>query len=562
MQTDQQHPAKVENGSCPYPVPLADIRSKEYPALRTTTYLDHAGTTPPPQSAINAFAREMNTHLFGNPHSASPSSRLSTERIESVRRQVLAFFKADPEHFDLAFVANATAAVKLVIECVTDYASAQRQRGNDKGFWYGYHGDCHTSLVGPRELAQASAYFGNDSEVERWLSSPQHGNDADVGIFAYPAQSNMNGRRLPLDWPGRLRRSSHPGHRNVYSLLHPAAFISTAQLDLSDPDNAPDFVSLSFYKTFGYPDIGGLIVRKEAGHILAWRRYLGGGTVDMVINHHEAAKAWHARKQSSLHEVLEDGTPAFMSTIALGCALQVHRTLYGSMSNVSRHTNGLVKLLYNDMSALAYANGQKLCVIYTDPSSTRYEDSKKQGPTIAFNVKSSDGRWIGKTQFERAAITANIQLRTGGVCNPGGIATALGLSPAELRDNFAEGVRCGNSVDERHGKPTGIVRVSLGAMTNLEDVHGFLRFLKAFAERDVHPQTSFALSGQGSELSAINGTIKSAKEDLKIATPMKQAPISPTRPTADSTAPDDQPFMEKHSGDKRPLWRRIWGICR
>ena len=295
-QSDQDA-SKADELICPYPTPLAEIRRKEYPALQTTTYLDHAGTTPPPQSAVDAFAGELKAHLFGNPHSASPASVLSTERMESVRRQVLEFFIADPELFDLVFVGNATAAVKLVVVCVADYAWAQQtQEGNGRGFWYGYHRDCHTSLVGPRELASFSRYFGDDSDVEHWLTSPLMESDASVGIFAYPAQSNMNGRRLPMEWPGRLRQASQLGRQNIYS-----PYVSTAQLDLSDPRAAPDFISLSFYKIFGFPDIGGLIVTKEAGHILTWRRYLGGGTVDMVVNDRDSARAWHARKQFALH---------------------------------------------------------------------------------------------------------------------------------------------------------------------------------------------------------------------------------------------------------------------
>ena len=51
-----------------------------------------------------------------------------------------------------------------------------------------------------------------------------------------------------------------------------------------------------------------------------------------------------------------------------------------------------------------------------------------------------------------------------------------------MKDNVAEGVRCGNDADEMHGKPTGIVRVSLGAISNLEDIEKFLSILRIFAE--------------------------------------------------------------------------------
>ncbi len=483
-------------GESPYPTLLRQIRRQEYPDLQQTTYLDHAGTTPPPKSAINAFAKDLTSNLFGNPHSASPASKLTTEKVEKVRLQVLAFVKADPKDFDLIFVANATAAVKLLVECVIDYSLEQRKRQVDRGFWYGYHKDCHTSLVGPREVADSSQYFDGDDEVERWLSLPDIGNDASVGIFAYPAQSNMNGRRLPLDWPGRLRRAQSSQNLNIFSLLDAAAYVATAQLDLSNEEMAPDFTAFSFYKIFGFPDLGALIVRKKASNVLSKRRYLGGGTVEMVINSSGPALAWHARKQSSLHAMLEDGTPPFHTIIALESAMETHRSLFGSMTKVSQHTSRLVKILHGEMAALYYLNGQSVCSIYKDKSST-HGDSKTQGPTVAFNIKDRRGHWIGKTQFEHAAIKANIQLRTGGVCNPGGIASALGLSPVEMRANFAEGVRCGNEVDEMQGKPTGIVRVSLGAMSNLGDIRRFLEFLKWFAETQGGPTLSLHSAGQG-----------------------------------------------------------------
>lgn len=453
-----------------------------------TTYLDHAGTTPYPRSLVKEFEKEMTSHLFGNPHSHSPSSMLSTDRIESTRVQALRFFQADPEHFDMIFVANATAAIKLVMDCVFDYS---QQEG---GLWYGYHGDAHTSLVGIREIAErGSKCFESDDEVERWLTERgdsrhatlrQSEDSNSVGLFAYPAQSNMNGRRLSLRWPGRIRSSAGLGSFETYSLLDAAAFVATAPLNLSDHQNAPDFTALSFYKIFGFPDLGALIVRKDAGHVLSKRRYFGGGTVDMVINgqvRERDKRGWYARKATSLHEMLEDGTPAFHSIVALKVALSVHGRLFRSMANVSSYTCRLTKILYEQLSKLSHANGLSVCKIYKSQHS-RYGDSRTQGPTIAFNVRNSNGEWIGKSDFERLAILNNIQIRTGGLCNPGGIASSLEIPPTQMLENFKEGLRCGNEVDEMEGKPTGVVRVSLGAMSSATDVSTFMDFMQMFVE--------------------------------------------------------------------------------
>ena len=443
----------------------------------------------------------MNSNLLGNPHSKSPSSALSTDVIESTRIQALTFFKADPEHFDLIFVANATAAIKLVMDCMFNHS-------RNAASWYGYHADSHTSLVGIREAAGGSyECFKSDKEVDEWICSRRSQNvqkrilqdssvDEGVALFAYPAQSNMNGRRLPLNWSGAIR-CSNTSSSQVFTLLDAAAYVATAQLDLSDPANAPDFTALSFYKIFGFPDLGALIVRKASGHILSERRYFGGGTVDMVINgtHNGMnVNAWHAKKVS-LHEMLEDGTPAFHSILALSLALKVHQRLFGSMENVSKHTSNLITILYDRMSRLSHANGLLVCNIYEGVSS-RYGTSKDQGPTIAFNVRNSSGEWIGKSDFERFAILNNVQLRTGGVCNPGGIASALNISPREMRDNFDKGLRCGNELDVIKGKPTGIIRVSLGAMSSMKDIEKFMVFMQLFV--DTYLEQPLSLRSLGS----------------------------------------------------------------
>lgn len=122
---------------------------------------------------------------------------------------MLQFFKADPKHFDVVFVSNATAAVKLVTQSFTDLSLAQAEMGGKSdGFDYWYHRDSHTSLVGARELSQGHHHcLHNDDEVERWLddSAPKSngfvvGHGARLGLLAYPGQSNMTGRRLPLRW--------------------------------------------------------------------------------------------------------------------------------------------------------------------------------------------------------------------------------------------------------------------------------------------------------------------------------------------------------------------------
>lgn len=391
----------------------------------------------------------MTSNLYGNPHSANTPAERSGHVVDSVRTKTLEFLGADPAHFDLVFVANSTAAVKLVADSFRDLA----ENTKTGTFWYGYHKDCHTSLVGVREFTRGNSHcFESDLDVEEWLREPDSLLDGPtnnavglrqrrqgLGLFAYPGQSNMSGRRLPLSWAGEVRSSS--GLQNTYTLLDCAALAMTSPLHevFQDPDAAPDFTCLSLYKIFGWPDLGALVVRKDSGHILTLRKYFGGGTVTMVS---VIGGAWHrvkgrdtgtvivasptsggVRQQNpssppggeDIHDGLEDGTLPFHSILALGSAIDVHARLYGSMYNVSRHTTTLSLRLYQGMRYLAHGNGRKLCKIYAEDEGREFGDSRRQGATIAFNLLDVSGVYIPYADVEKICDAEGFYVRSGGM---------------------------------------------------------------------------------------------------------------------------------------------------
>ncbi|KAK0618321.1 pyridoxal phosphate-dependent transferase [Bombardia bombarda] len=474
--------------TCPYDRPVEAIREMEYPHMNNGVYLDHSGTTIYAQSTVERFAKKMSTSLLGNPHSANEPAKLSGDMVDDVRLKALRFLGADPRHFDLVFVANATAAIKLVADSFRDLAEQTRSGS----FWYGYHRDAHTSIIGVRELANGEhKCFESDEEVDAWLDDPldpsldlNRRDQSGLGLFGYPGQSNLTGRRLPVSWTRRLRASKRGLLRNTYSLFDAAALAMTSPMEhvFGDPDAAPDFTCVSFYKIFGFPDLGGLVVRKDSGHILALRKYFGGGTVSLVST---IGSAWHMSKGlestsnggggsdesndhgngggggggghggGGLHEGLEDGTLPFHSILALGEAIEVHRELYGSMKNISRHTTQLVKRMYSDVSALRYRNGQPLCNIYNEEGEV-YGDAQRQGATIAFNVFRADGTYESYAAVEKLANERGIYIRSGGVCNPGGVFTALKYEQWQLNRARSAGHHCGsNGLGVINELPTG-----------------------------------------------------------------------------------------------------------
>lgn len=423
----------------------------------------------------------MTVNLFGNPHSASASSQLSMQRIESVRLRVLQFFGADPNEFDVVFVANATAGIKLVAEAM---------RCAPGEFDFAYHQASHTSLVGVREEARNS-FCLDDGQVQAWLEASGALPDAaqrasDTLLFAYPAQSNMDGRKYPLTWPLDLRRRTSGSCRHMYSLLDAAAYAASSPLDLGRADTAPDFTVVSFYKIFGFPDLGALIVRRQAEEAFDHRRYFGGGTVDMVVCVQEQ---WHVPKRQFLHERLEDGTLPVHSIIALDAALDTHKRLFGTMAQVRSHTSFLWHRLYRGLESLTHFDGSAVCVLYTPKPAAGPQgngNSVNCGPVVTFNIRNHLGAWVGLAEFEKLSSLKKIHIRTGGVCNPGGVAAALSLQPWEMKQNFSAGFRCGTENDIMGGKPTGVIRASLGAMSTMADVDGLIGFVDEFY-RDVVP---------------------------------------------------------------------------
>ncbi|KAF2760410.1 PLP-dependent transferase [Pseudovirgaria hyperparasitica] len=459
-----------------YRMTMDQIRGEEYPMMATKTYLDHAGTTIPAKSMLKATYEDLVSNLYGNPHSEHNDSVRTSRKVDAVRRQTLRFFKADPAHFDVIFVANASAAIKLVGECFRDASEKKK-----KGFWLGYHRDCHTSVVGLREASKGRHHcFKDDRDVNQWINAgAQFNRDArrqrskdQLGLFAYPGQSNMTGRRLPLSWSENIRASHLQD--NMYTLLDAAGLATSCQIDLSDPRRAPDFMTVSFYKIFGGPNLGALIVRKVAGDVLRFQKDFGGGSVDMVIS---MGATWHAKK-SELHDRMEYGTLPFQSIIQLGHAFNAHQKIYGSMDAISKHTTSLTRLLYRALTSLRHSNGRNMVVVYNDVQDYAYGNALLQGGNIAFNLIDQDGYLVGYTDVEKRANDYNISIRSGSLCNPGGFAHYLNWSPEEMKRAYEAGHRCSNPTQLMNGKPTGVVRVSLGAMSNVTDVDKFIWFIR------------------------------------------------------------------------------------
>jgi molybdenum cofactor sulfurtransferase len=447
---------------------IDDLRQTEYRRFDQLghTYLDYTGGCVYAESQLRDHLDLLARRVFGNPHSGNPASLAMTELVELTRATVLNHFRAPTDEYVVVFTANATGALKLVGEA----------------YPFGHGGrlllsvDNHNSVNGMREFARrrgaevryapiAAPELRLDEhalieELERPAAGPK--------LFAYPAQSNFTGVQHSLRWLAEAKR------RGWDVLLDAAAFAPTNQLDLSAC--RPDFVSLSFYKMFGYPTgLGALLARKEAlarlhrpwfaGGTITFSsvRALGGGTDGYYLTPGVSG--------------FEDGTVNYLSIPAVTIGLRWLNRI--GVDLIHTRVRALTAWLLEELQRLRHTNGQALVRVYGP------RDGVDRGATIAMNILDPAGTVWDGWEVERLANRRNLSLRSGCHCNPGAREVALGFHEPELAACFAGKDRVSYSDFLRRIQPSiqGVVRVSLGLASTFHDVHRFIEFAREFADR-------------------------------------------------------------------------------
>jgi molybdenum cofactor sulfurtransferase len=444
---------------------LDEVRAREYPLLdaQRHIYLDYTASNLTPRSLVARHIDLLRGQLLGNPHSTNPASARTMELVERARAAVLKFFNAPHEAWVVIFTSNATQALKLIGESYPF--------GPDGEYLLTF--DNHNSVNGIREFARAkrsrTTYVPivlpdmrvDDEELARHL---EQGRPGGANLFAYPAQSNFSGVQHPLGW-------IETAHRRGWDvLLDAASFTPTNRLDLSRCE--PDFVVQSFYKIFGYPTgVGCLLARKGALAKLG-RPWFAGGTITVASV--QGDKYYLAEGEAAF----EEGTPNYLALPAVEMGLEYINAI--GLDVIHERVSCLTGWLIDRLAAIQHRNGAPLARIYGPRSTDR------RGGTVTFNFYGADGKPIDHRDVEQRANAANISLRTGCFCNPGGGEIALGISGAELSSCFRQPEHETHfTIDDFRlcidGKSTGAVRVSVGLASNAADVEAFLAFASEFA---------------------------------------------------------------------------------
>ena len=442
-------------------------------------YLDYTGGGLYAESQLARHRALLAGAVFGNPHSQNLSSRAMGARVETTRAQILEFFRASPEEYEVIFTPNATGALRLVGE---SYPFGPGGR-----FLLTF--DNHNSVNGIRQFARARGAsvsyvplttadlrvseeaLARDLQaatpVRRRRLAGRRSGSAARSLFAFPAQSNFSGVQHPLTWIAQAQDAGYD------VLLDAAAFAPASRLDLSRWH--PDYVSLSFYKIFGYPTgIGALLVRRPALARLR-RPWYAGGTITFSSVRAEAAPGggFYLTPDPA---GFEDGTVDYLGIPAVGIGLD-HISAVG-IQTIHTRVMCLTGWLLETLGALRHSNGAPLVRIY-GPAGT-----DRRGATIAMNFFDPSGVLIDSVRVERRANGAGISLRSGCHCNPGVREVALGFSAPEMAAAFKDKdrLRYQEFLQLIDGKTTGAARASLGLATTFADVYRFWDFAAGFRD--------------------------------------------------------------------------------
>lgn len=434
------------------------FRTRDFPLLdhpaQTTTYLDWTGAALPPASLIEKHCQYLTARLLGNPHSEHVPSKSSMDDMEMARREVLAYFRAAPDEYDVIFTSGATGATLLLQHFMFEGGELLLSADN------------HNSVNGLREVAKRAGArvryvpLANDLNID-WREGEEmlaYSESKGNKLFCYPAKSNHSGMCHDLAWVSAAQRL---GWR---VLLDAAAYLANKRLDLRVVK--PDFVPLSFYKMFGYPTgIGCLLIRKDAYRSLN-KKWFAGGSILLV----GVAKDFYAQEVDG-HARFEDGTQNFASMSTVRRGLEYLEFLDSTSFDREDHALAL---------SSTFAEGLRL-LNRRAKFGNRYDIHSPSNTDIVTFSLLRRGVHVNAWEVEKAASERRICFRTGCFCNPGVNEKIFGYDVADFERLLATS-RSGDDVTlERFksvsgGKSIGAIRVSFGYANNLFDVQRALEF--------------------------------------------------------------------------------------
>lgn len=405
-------------------------------ALRRRVYLDSAASTLAMRSACKK--REALLSHYASVHTTgTTSSNICTEAFLFAQHSILEFFGFSPEEYYCVFTGSgATAALnrtasllsRLCIDRDTVVLSLMEHHSNDLPHRSHFRNVIHI------DPADDSCGAINLKDIEDVLANYR------VGYIAITACSNVTGVLNPIEKIAELAR------------LHGAFLVvDGSQLAVHDRLHSVDDIDVFVFpghKAYAPGTPGVLIIRKQlfdaAGPV-----ELGGGIIhDVSKSHFELAKNHEARTHA--------GTPDVLGAFQIA---MVFKAIDGyGFENLISHEKMLIERLFHSLKEIEAVR------FYGTPTRVAHTG------VISFNLAGLNHKivaWALNRYF-------NISVRSGCFC-------AHPYVRHLMRDDYITGLATEEEIITGEFVP-GMVRVSVAAYTNTEDIDTFTQAIKTIIE--------------------------------------------------------------------------------
>jgi molybdenum cofactor sulfurtransferase len=447
------------------------FRDKEFARLDRNgeIYLDYVGGSLPPLSLLKQQFAYLESGIVGNPHSAGKEAMHSLDRLKIMMKRL--FNCDDSDDYDMVFTANASGAITIVAECFPFKVGSSFVLTKDN----------HTSVNSIRDFANdkgaSTTYVTATNENLIWEKSMNRAlDDVDKtkpNLLAYPAQSNATGARHDLKWVEFAQK------KGFQVLLDVAAYVPTSRMDLSVSSSCrPDFLSMSFYKMFGYPTGIGCLLAKRSSLTKLVPTGLKSGSVCYYSG------PWSPTERVLRYEddrKFENGTPNYMAFDHVSEGIEFMLNI--GLDTILGRSYALTRWLEASLTSLCHANNSHLVLVYPP-------DPELKGATIMFNLFDDSNSMIPFVVVNNVAAKYGIRLRSGCFCNSGIVGHATyaeaGAEHCELDKKGDKIDSCAQFQDDiLFPGYCGAIRLSFGIGSNFNDAYSFYLFARAFVNAEV-----------------------------------------------------------------------------
>lgn len=434
---------------------FSEIRKSEYFRLDNLdqVYLDYFGSNLYPQTLVDNHYNMLSEGVYGHPKVLSPSSEKSRELIEETRAMVLSSF--DAEDYYCIFTDNSISMSSFrdnypfgpdcVLLSSIDGASPMKsviERCLSRG-----------GTVDYIKLHSDDLTIDNESFYEKL----EKYSDVNTKLLAYPAQSSISGTKHGLNYVTRAQDLGWD------VLLEADIYAATNHLSLKKIQ--PAFVSISFYKIFGYPTgIGCLLVRKDKSQYFE--------KIDVA----EDDDNKRITSKPKYQKRLRDGTINFLDIPMIKDGLEFINKI--GADRIQIRMEKLVNWMSAKLTAIQHDNGSPVVEIYGT------KNLALRGNCLLLNLYDNVHEMFPLEYLNQKCQKRGISVRSGYLFE--NIGSDKDVSRTEyLSDCFT----CAESDPRRglvmgHNKISTALRLSIGIPTVQKDLDRFVEMVEALKNKN------------------------------------------------------------------------------